>query len=518
MTTEAVAAKSSSAVRALNSRLSALLSVAGRVLSFSLADDRVTLRRGLCVSIEKGSLAVAAGSRFLSRISVRAAKFFPVDPSAYPAPEECASSVAMLLAESPMKKPVVSLSVPKAWTIATVAEFPATIKENMHDAMRHELDRLTPFSADEALYDFRILGEAGGKLSVLVLAAKASVVLPYLDALKDKGIAVSCVTSHSSSLAAFCGFSSGLRDCIVLRDREDDCEGTLLLDGAVRSVFTVRKSEAAPAQPDPSLLAELAAYSALIREYGSEPRIVLSSETAGPAVRDLLSQKTGVPVIPAEDMMRKDRMLHQNGGPILPAYSGLIELLWPKARPLDLLSRGIEKRERTPLLLTVVLACAVIAASAVYLYAPLEFEKRRSAEIDRMIAARKDDVRKTEDLRKQVESLAAEISTINAFRKKPLTVNIVREVTAVLPNSAWLTRLRVSDTEVNIEGFASSATELIPKLEASKLLSSAELASATYRDQRANMDRFVIKADIEGAKKEEKAAVAKPGEAKHEKK
>jgi len=518
MTADSFATKSSSAVRTLNIKLAALLSAAGRVLTFSLGDDSISLRKGLCVSVEKGSLAVATGTRFLSRVSVRAAKHFPSDSSAYPSPEECASSVAMVLAESPMKRPVVALSIPKAWTIATVAEFPSTIKENMHDAMRHELDRLTPFSADEALYDFRILDESGGKLSVLVLAAKASVVQPYLDALKDKGIAVSRITSQISSLGAFCGFSGGLSDCIVLRDREDACEGTLLLDGSVRSVFAVRKSGSEPAQPDPSLLQEIAASSAMIRGHGGEPRIVLSSDTSIPGIRELLAQKTGVPVIPADDMISGDRVPRQDRGLILPAYSGMIELLWPKSRPLDLLSRGITKQERTPLLLTAVLAFAVIAASAVYLYAPLEVERRRSAEIDRLIVARKDEVRKTEDLRKQVESLSAEISTINAFRKKPLTVNIVREITAILPNNAWLTRLRVSDTEVNIEGFAGSATELIPKLEASKFLSKAELASATYRDQRANMDRFVIKAAIEGAKKEERATDNRPGEAKHEKK
>ena len=135
-----------------------------------------------------------------------------------------------------------------------------------------------------------------------------------------------------------------------------------------------------------------------------------------------------------------------------------------------------------------------------------------------MIAARKDEVRKTEDLKKQVEALTAEIKIIRSFRDKPLTVNIVREVTSILPDKAWLTRLKVSEKQVDLEGFANSATELIPKLEASKYLSRAELASATYRDQRTNQDRFVIKAEIEGAKKEEIAKENKTGEAAHEKK
>ena len=131
-----------------------------------------------------------------------------------------------------------------------------------------------------------------------------------------------------------------------------------------------------------------------------------------------------------------------------------------------------------------------------------------------MIAAKKEDVRKVEDLRKQVESLVAEIGTIQSFRKKkPLTVNLVREITTVLPNNAWLTRLKISETQIDVEGFARSATELIPKLEASKSLSKVELASATFRDPRMNADRFIIKADIEGVTKDEST-----GGAGHEKK
>lgn len=518
MTADAIAAKGSSAVRALNSRLSALLPAAKRILFFSLADDRIARKKGLSVSIDKGSVAVASGSRFLARISVGPTKTFSFEQSSYPDPETCASSVAMAIAGSPAKNAVVALSIPKAWTIATVAEFPSTIKENVHDAIRHELDRLTPFSADEALYDFTILREHEGKLSVLVLAAKASLVMPYLDALRNKGIAVSRVISHVSSLGALCAFGSSLHDCIVLRDREDSYEGALYLDSTARGVFTLVKSEAPPGQLQASLLQELSPLASALTSHGRQPRIVLSAETAGPSIRDLLVQKTGIPVIPAEDLLREAGIARQDNGPTLTAYSGLVELLWPKASSLDLLSRGLRKQERVPLLLTIALACAVIVASAAYLYAPLEVEKRRSAEIDRMIAARKDEVRKTEDLKKQVEALTAEIKIIRSFRDKPLTVNIVREVTSILPDKAWLTRLKVSEKQVDLEGFANSATELIPKLEASKYLSRAELASATYRDQRTNQDRFVIKAEIEGAKKEEIAKENKTGEAAHEKK
>jgi general secretion pathway protein L len=75
---------------------------------------------------------------------------------------------------------------------------------------------------------------------------------------------------------------------------------------------------------------------------------------------------------------------------------------------------------------------------------------------------------------------------------------MLKELTTILPKSAWLTRVRLTDTAVEIEGYAASATELLPKLEESPFFKKVEFASPTFRDARLNSDRFVIKMEIEG--------------------
>jgi Tfp pilus assembly protein PilN len=84
-----------------------------------------------------------------------------------------------------------------------------------------------------------------------------------------------------------------------------------------------------------------------------------------------------------------------------------------------------------------------------------------------------------------------------------MALNIIRELTVILPKNAWLTRVRITGSTVNIEGYAASATGLMPKLEASSYFKKAEFASPTYRDTRMNADRFNIKVEIEGIKKDE---------------
>ena len=124
------------------------------------------------------------------------------------------------------------------------------------------------------------------------------------------------------------------------------------------------------------------------------------------------------------------------------------------------------------------------------------------------MAAIRPEVKKVETLKKEVDALESEVSTINNFKKgKPMALQILKELTAILPKSAWLTRARITDTTVEIEGYAAAATELLSKLEASPYLKKVEFASPTFRDVRLNSDRFVIKMEIEGPGKEAEGKV-----------
>jgi Tfp pilus assembly protein PilN len=82
----------------------------------------------------------------------------------------------------------------------------------------------------------------------------------------------------------------------------------------------------------------------------------------------------------------------------------------------------------------------------------------------------------------------------------------MKELTTLLPNTVWLTRTRITEESVEIEGYASVATEILTKLEQSKLFQKVEFTSPTIRDTRMNSDRFVIKMELEGFEKKQAEA------------
>ncbi len=82
-----------------------------------------------------------------------------------------------------------------------------------------------------------------------------------------------------------------------------------------------------------------------------------------------------------------------------------------------------------------------------------------------------------------------------------MTLDLLKEMTRVLPKNTWLSRVRFTESTVEIEGYAASAAETLPKLEASRYFKKVEFASPTTRDIRLNADRFIIKMEIEGFRK-----------------
>ncbi len=488
------------------------------ILTFSPADERISPKKTVCIAIEKSGFSVAYGSRFLSKISMKAYRRYLQEEGKYPQPEALASSAALAMNELGAAKPEISLSIPKAWTIVTTAEFPSTVKESLADVVSYELDRLTPLAADEAYYDYRIVAEEKDRISLLITATRSDVIDRYIEALKDSGVAVNSVMVSLSGIGTLCRYINQQPDAVYLETSNKGYEGALFLDGAISRSFTGIFAASDDKSRVDAITKELEPLKETLSNRQGPVQAVLSLDGASPAFREMLKINMGMPF---KVLGETDLRLKVSGDPKEVPYvaiGGVLESLWPKTKGLNLLSKGRHEIPKTPKALTALLLAGILTALSLYIVSPVWVEGKRLKVIERNIALRKDDVRKVEALKKETGALAAEISMIEGFKTaKPMVLNMLKELTELLPRSAWLTRARIGESTVEIEGYAASATALLPKLESSKYFQKVEFASPTFRDIRMDADRFVIKMEIKGIKKPE---VEKPkGErAKSEKK
>jgi general secretion pathway protein L len=484
-----------------------------RLLFFSPADEAVYPRSCIAVAVERGRLSVVVGSAFLSRVTVRGVREYTFDGSAYPEPNDVASSLALALNEFGMTGQAVTLSIPKSWVVVASAGFPSTVREDLPSVVAYELDRITPFSSDDAYFDFTVLKEKDERVSLQVTAARTDTVRPYIRALEENGIAVNRLAVNLSGLGSLCQRMEKTGDCIVMQVAAGEYETGLFLQGALVEAGSGRVGplDDAPAMAR-VMLPHLQALAASAQAEGKKPAVSVVLKDMPAALAEVLKIQTDLPLKILSTADTGIRFLQPPKEMPYVAAGSLLEGLGSGPRGLNLLRKGITPPTRVPILLTVILLCCLAALGILYMVTPLRFEERRLREVSRQVTLRKDEVRKVEALKKEGDALAAELGTIEGFKKDRLmSIAIMKELTTVLPKTAWLTRTRVTDTAVELEGYASSATELLPKLEASPYFRKVEFASPTFRDARMNSDRFVIKMEIEGAKKpEEKPREEKP--------
>jgi len=472
-----------------------------RVLTFSPAGDIIAPQKNLSASIDKGNISIAYGSRFLSKISIKGIKQYSFEEDRYPQPEDLLSSLSFAVNDFSASKSDITLSIPKAWTIIRTVEFPSTVKENIPDVVSYELDRLTPFTAGEAFFDFRVLENKGDRVSLLLMAAKTDQIRPYIDLLNENGFTVSRITVNLSAIGSLFRYMDKKSDTLFVEIGSTGYECGLFSNGLPAHNFSGTLTGLDEKTKIEVISGDTKSLLNMSQNKGRAPRIVALFKDKSPGLRELLTSGLGIPVsiMGETDIGLRLPLPYKEIPPA--AVGDVIQSLGPDANGFNLLKKGRYEKQTTPFALTILLMLAIAIIWIFYLVAPLKVEEKRLQEISGQIVLKKEEAKKVEALKKEAESLREKTTAVNNFKNnRIMTLNILKELTSTLPKNAWLSRARIASTSVDIEGYAGKATELLPKLEASKYFRKVEFSSPTIRDAKMNAERFNIKMEIEDTK------------------
>ena len=119
-------------------------------------------------------------------------------------------------------------------------------------------------------------------------------------------------------------------------------------------------------------------------------------------------------------------------------------------------------------------------------------------DLDARMELIKDKAEVTRRLREKVEQLGTDASFLaNKKQATPLTLELIDELTRLLPDDTWIERLDIKGQEVLVQGQSASAAALIPVIESSDRLGNARFRSPVTRLPRTNTERFHLSAEIE---------------------
>jgi hypothetical protein len=388
--------------------------------------------------------------------------------------------------------PGVAIGLPRTLVTVKPIALPA-LGADSRDMVRFELERHVPFPADDAAFDFIPLpddvvqadGEGGRR--ILVAAADRRVVDRALRIVQDAKVRPLSMTIAAHDLLGLAQLPS--RDRVVWAHRVDDAIDVLFVAGG-----GLVMSRTLPAVDDAQLAMEIRRTFGLVN-WDACNAVWVSGDAVAPAVSNASPLAELAPVTPPSYTVAARRAL----AAIETEPRGALELaiavaLAPAGRPLDLLPASLRPFRVTraqKITATVAVAAGVIVIVASMI--PGYRDGRRLAAINGDIVRLDGEVRATEHMVRELESrrsLVSMIDTLNASAMRPLPV--LRELTELLPNDAWLTLMSLDVKGIELTGQTNAASALIPLLENSPRFERVEFASPVTRGR--DREQFRIQA------------------------
>jgi len=386
----------------------------------------------------------------------------------------------------------IAVGLPRTAVSVKPIELPS-VDGDLADMVRFELERHVPYASEDTPFDFIPLpAETAGAAAarrVLLVAADRRAVDGALRIVEEARLRPVSVTVAAHNLLA-----------LVARPRRGRVVWVHRVGEGAELLFVARGtmvlSRALAEADDEALVEEIRRSFAVTRWRGCDA-VWLSGDGDANVPGALL--ELGAPVMePPFTAIARRRLAAVTESPRGAAELAVAVATAGRARPLELLPPALRPRHLTRgQLATAGLAAATVVLALGALLVPGYRESRRLGDVNARIARLDPEVKTVEAVMQELERkkrLVATIDSIQAGTVRPLPV--LRELTDLLPNEAWLTMLTLDPKGVELTGQAAAAAALIPVLENSPRLERVEFSSPVTRGR--DKEQFRIRATWEG--------------------
>ena len=145
--------------------------------------------------------------------------------------------------------------------------------------------------------------------------------------------------------------------------------------------------------------------------------------------------------------------------------------------------------------LALAVTCAVLLVTAISL--PIVQKNRVLSELEADIQVAATAAREGNEMRRNLEKMAdATRFLIDKKQSELLAVQVIDEISRILPDHTWATRLNVSQSQIQLQGKSTASSSLIAIVEASPMFENARFGSPVVQVVGTESDRFFLTADI----------------------
>lgn len=389
----------------------------------------------------------------------------------------------------------VYVAIPRHWSLNRFVEAPSVIKENLREALGFEMDKYLPFPSEALWYDYEILSEDQEKIKILLTAVKRDKILPYFDTPGGLGRSVSGLETVSSAISnAYMDLSGTRREGLfsLLYQRNGRIEISVL-EGE-RLVFS-RSLAISAEELEGSLLMELKKAHEAVGAPDGDIKTVCVSEGAARRALEALKERGALAELMEGPETGKIMELE-----MLPAYGAALRGL--KKLPLDvnlLPAELMKKASKSPLYFMYLMAFLVVIAASAWGVGHVIKQRAELNKLNLQAKVLASEAEAVQKVKQEIAALESRIKFLEDFRaKRGAVILLLKELTERIPKSAWISNMNLSEKGVEIEGYADSASELIPLLDKSPMFKDVGFLSSITKAQGKERFRIGLKQVPEG--------------------
>jgi general secretion pathway protein L len=372
------------------------------------------------------------------------------------------------------------IRLPAEMVIQRVIRLPLAAKENLAKALEYELPKYIPLASEDIYFRYQILEENRDEkqLTILVAAVKKKDLAPLIELRNDLGAGICGV--ESAATAGINGLKWASKPIFgTAYALAYIADSTLHLscfeNEQLRSIRTLDLNDDLRHQSE-RLLQEFDYSPTIGSESDSAPALSVYCHGPG-ATRDMFRVLNELPNLEFSLLDLSQSPLEENH-PI--AGTGLaLKSLQPVAVDINLFPEQFRKkpsvigRYATLALVLLALITGMAWAGSHFVHQRV-IDRRVDAELNEL----SDEIRALGQAQSEITVLQERIDYLNDLQKDRVhALEFLKELTEVLPDTAWLSGLSVADSQVEIQGYADYSTRLITRLEGSPLFASAKFIS-----------------------------------------
>lgn len=410
----------------------------------------------------------------------------------------------------------VFVSIPREYVLFKYIRLPQAAKENLSKVIEYEMERFVPFGSDEVFFDFQIVREFESVILVLLAAVKRAILQPYLDIFllassEPLSVEVSSTALFNALANSDETFEEG--DFAVFLIDSGRAELLVAMKGVLAYSRAFSLSDGGSAVGFTKILKEL--ETALFQISND---FCAGEEIKPESLKYVLLSNDDKTITDVKEILDKEgldcrigfkplrlRNVRTNFQSVAVPYGAALKGLKKVPLSIDLMPKGKKQTVKPPswiptAILAVLVAFLGISWGSIF----VNREREQLADLNTRVEKLKPEIRFVEQLEKQVQALEKNYKAFENFKAGNVSqLDILRELTSIIPEKVYLTRFNYAGGKVQIEGQAPSASELIPILETSPLFQEAKF-SAPITKTPEGMEQFRLEAGIE-QKQPEKA-------------